>query len=110
MTSLRCVVDIRPTLSGISETVSRKSDRGALSGRNSESPIRKTSPLVDLLLSSGKTDAVARCALGDLPSRLLAREHRLGLSDQQHLEAKIEKTRQRFEAYRSGTRRRTTGA
>jgi hypothetical protein len=111
MTSLLFVANIRQTLSSKSETVSRTAGRGSLGGRNSESPIRRTDPLVDLLLNSEGTDDVARYTLGGLLlRRVLISEHLHPLPDQGCVAPEIEKTHQRLEAPRSDTPRRTTGA
>jgi len=54
-------------------------------------------PPVGLILCSEKNDALARYALGGLPSKVLAREYRLALPDEEALAQEIERTRKRIE-------------
>lgn len=64
-------------------------------------------PPVGLILCSEKNAAVARYALDGLPSKVLAREYRLVLPDEERLAAEIEKTRQRLNRGRAPQYRRS---
>lgn len=65
-------------------------------------------PPVGLILCAEKDDALARYSLEGLPNKILAREYKLALPNEQQLAAEIDKARNRLEA-RSRTLRLGAG-
>jgi predicted nuclease of restriction endonuclease-like (RecB) superfamily len=57
-------------------------------------------PPVGLILCAEKDDALARYSLEGLPNKILAREYKLALPNEQRLAAEIEKARDRLQARR----------